>query len=79
MESWNFCRPVIADSHHFDEEQYPDQDPIRIRFGVKTRIRIRIKVMRIRKPDFFYFLENRLDIWLTFTNMENVAGIRCLQ
>jgi hypothetical protein len=21
MEFWRFCRPMIADSHHFDEEQ----------------------------------------------------------
>jgi hypothetical protein len=25
IESWGFCRPVIADSHPFDEEQ--DSDP----------------------------------------------------
>jgi hypothetical protein len=26
MESWRVCRPVGADSHHFDEED-PDPDP----------------------------------------------------
>ncbi len=24
MESWRVCRPVVADSHRFDEEQDPD-------------------------------------------------------
>jgi hypothetical protein len=24
-----FCRPVVADSHHFDEEQVPDPEPHR--------------------------------------------------
>jgi hypothetical protein len=24
MEPWRVCRPVVADSHHFDEEQDPD-------------------------------------------------------
>jgi hypothetical protein len=27
MEPWRLCRPVVADSHHFDEEQDPDLDP----------------------------------------------------
>jgi hypothetical protein len=27
IEPWRFCRPVLADSHHFDEEQDPDLDP----------------------------------------------------
>jgi hypothetical protein len=24
MEAWRICRPVVADSHHFYEEQDPD-------------------------------------------------------
>jgi hypothetical protein len=24
MEPWRVCRPKVADSHHFDEEQDPD-------------------------------------------------------
>jgi|688.fasta_scaffold230271_2 hypothetical protein len=56
MESWSFCRPVIADSQYFDEEQYSDPhktekldpDPI--------------NVMRIRNPDFLYFVQNRFKI-----------------
>jgi hypothetical protein len=27
MEPWRVCRTVVADSHHFDEEQDPDPDP----------------------------------------------------
>jgi hypothetical protein len=49
------CRPMNADSHHFDEEQDPDimKSQVRIRIKVKRdiRIRIRIKMMRIRNPD----------------------------
>jgi hypothetical protein len=26
MEPWRVFRPVISDSHHFDEEQDPDPD-----------------------------------------------------
>jgi hypothetical protein len=25
-EPWRACRPVVADLHHFDEEQDPDPD-----------------------------------------------------
>jgi hypothetical protein len=25
-ETWKACRPVVADSHHLDEEQDPDTD-----------------------------------------------------
>jgi hypothetical protein len=39
-EPWRFCRTVVVNSHHFDEEQdpYPYQvkDWIRIRIKVKT-------------------------------------------
>ncbi len=27
MEPLSVCRQVVADSHHFDEEQNPDADP----------------------------------------------------
>jgi hypothetical protein len=27
MEPWRFCRPIVADSHRFDEVQDPDPDP----------------------------------------------------
>jgi hypothetical protein len=40
--------PVVADSHHFDEDPYPDlhqsKSRIRIRIKVKSWIRIRTKV-----------------------------------
>jgi hypothetical protein len=26
MKPWRVCRPMVADSHHFDEEQVPDLD-----------------------------------------------------
>jgi hypothetical protein len=26
MEPWRLCRPVVADSHHFVEEQDPGPD-----------------------------------------------------
>jgi hypothetical protein len=43
MEPWRVCRPVIADSDHYDEEQDPDRNE------VNSGIRIRIKVInRIR-------------------------------
>ncbi len=28
MEPWRFCRPVVVDSHHFDEDQDPDPHEI---------------------------------------------------
>jgi hypothetical protein len=55
LEAWRLkmgpqrlCRSVVADLHHFDEEQ----NRIRIRIKVKSRIRIRINVMRIHNPVF---------------------------
>jgi hypothetical protein len=27
MEPWRVCRPLVADSHHFDEEQDLDLNP----------------------------------------------------
>jgi hypothetical protein len=27
MEMWRVCRPMVADSHHFDEEQDADPEP----------------------------------------------------
>ncbi len=27
MEPWRVCRPVVADSHHFYEDQDPDPGP----------------------------------------------------
>jgi hypothetical protein len=27
MEPWKVRRPLVGDSRHFDEEQYPDPDP----------------------------------------------------
>jgi hypothetical protein len=36
IESWQVCRPVVANSHFFDEEQCP--------LKVKSRIRIRINM-----------------------------------
>jgi hypothetical protein len=44
MEPWIFCRPVIADSHHFDEELDPD-----LHLSEKVYLHPH-KVMRIRNP-----------------------------
>jgi hypothetical protein len=53
MESRRVCGPMIAGCNHFDE------DKIRIRIKVKSRILIRSKVMRIRNPDgMLTFLKN---------------------
>jgi hypothetical protein len=46
METWRAFRPMVADSHHLDEKRDLDPD----RMEVKSWIRIRIKVMRIRNP-----------------------------
>ncbi len=46
MKPWRLCRPVVTNSHNFDEEQDPKPD----RIEVKSWIRFRIKVMRIRNP-----------------------------
>ncbi len=58
METWRVCRPEVADSHNFDEEQDPIRIKmkswIRIRIKMKSWIRIRIKVkswIRIRISD----------------------------
>jgi hypothetical protein len=42
MEPWRVSRPVVADLHHFDEEQDPDPD----RINVNSRILIHIKAKR---------------------------------
>jgi hypothetical protein len=46
--------PVVADSHHFDEEQVQDpllsESRIRIHIKVKILIRICITAMRIHSP-----------------------------
>jgi hypothetical protein len=44
MEPGRVCRPVVADSHHSDEEQNSDPYPIRIK--VKSRLRIRLERRR---------------------------------
>jgi hypothetical protein len=49
MEPWRDFRPVVADSHHFDEEQDLDPGTYGIRIPVKSWIRISIEVMWIRK------------------------------
>jgi hypothetical protein len=63
---WRVTRPVVADSHHFDEDPDPHQggksnpdpqqseklDTYRMRIKMKTGIRNRINVMRIHKTDF---------------------------
>jgi hypothetical protein len=61
MEAWRGYRPVVADSHHLDEEQDPDPYPIEVKSWIWVRIcikmkkwtRIRIKVMRIRNPGIY--------------------------
>ncbi len=37
IEPWRVCMPLVADSHHFGDEQYLDS---RIRIKVKSRIRM---------------------------------------
>jgi hypothetical protein len=54
LEPWRVCRPVVADSHHLDEEQDTDSEMrswIRIRNIVKRGIRIRIRIEVKRDPD----------------------------
>ncbi len=46
MKPWRVHIPVVADSHHFDEEQ--DLDPHSVKSWI--RIRIPIKVKQIRNP-----------------------------
>ncbi len=40
IEPWRVCMPLVADSHQFDDEQYPDS---RILIKVKSRIRTKGK------------------------------------
>jgi hypothetical protein len=47
MEPWRVFRKLVADSHHFDEEQDPDSDPDPHGIYCWTRIQISIQVMRI--------------------------------
>ncbi len=53
-EDERVCRPIVADSHHIDEEPDPDlvKSRIYIRFSinVKREIGIHIKMMVIRNP-----------------------------
>ncbi len=42
MEPWRICRPAVADSHHFDEEQDPDPQNL-----------IRIRIIRIRNTALY--------------------------
>jgi hypothetical protein len=44
MEPWRVCRTVVADSHHFDEEQYPARILIRGKSWIRIRIRIPIRI-----------------------------------
>jgi hypothetical protein len=50
-------RPVVTDSHHCDEGQ--EQNPIK----VKSWIRIRIKVMRIRNPGDNKEIQGKLELY----------------
>ncbi len=45
MEKWRVCRPVVTDSHHFDEEQDPDPH-----FKWKVG-RIPIRIKKKKDPD----------------------------
>jgi hypothetical protein len=53
-------RPLVADSHHIDEELDPDPFPLlskkldRICIKVKSWIRIHIYMMLIRNPAYEY-------------------------
>jgi hypothetical protein len=51
-EPWRVCRPVVADLHHFDEENVPFPHLSRTGSSIEVQrwIRIRMKVMRIRNP-----------------------------
>jgi hypothetical protein len=59
MEPWRVCRPVIANSHHFDESRIriiiKVKSQIRVGIKMKIEIRIRIKVMRVRNPAWCLF------------------------
>ena len=36
MEAWRICRPVVVDSHHFDEELDPDPPKVGFRIRIIT-------------------------------------------
>ncbi len=52
MEPWMVCRPVVADSHHFDEAQDPDPHKCeKLDPHLSEKLDPgRIKLMRIRNP-----------------------------
>ncbi len=46
MEPWNFCRPVVTDSHHLHVYQEQDSDPDPDPCQRESRIWIHIEVKR---------------------------------
>jgi hypothetical protein len=59
MEPWKVCIPVVANSHHLDEEQDPTDprlseksDPDSHEREKWIRVRIRIEVKRIQNPGY---------------------------
>jgi hypothetical protein len=62
MEPWRVCRTVVADSHHFDEEEDPNPEPHSSKKLVPDPLRI--SFMRIRNPVFLYI--KNLGYSLTF-------------
>jgi hypothetical protein len=57
MESSMVCRPVVADSHNFDKEQYPTASKWKVGSGSATKWKegsgSKIKVMRICNTAFY--------------------------
>jgi hypothetical protein len=61
MEPWKFFRPVVADSHHFDEEQIRIWIRIKVKSWIRVHIevkswigiKVRIKAMRIRNLEYY--------------------------
>jgi hypothetical protein len=57
MEHWRVCSPLVADSHHLDEDLSPDLDPHQSEKPDQNadpqhwiRYRYRPSVLRIRDP-----------------------------
>jgi hypothetical protein len=84
MEPWRVYRPVVADSHHLDEEQDPDPHN-----KVRSWIRIRSKVMRIRnlvndadncnfQDTSVFKLESLFFSYSLLTFVPSLAGPNCI-
>jgi hypothetical protein len=80
IEPWRVCRLVVADLHHFDEEQDPDpgqnQSLIWIRLKVKTGIRIHINVLRMHNSENLCERKGKKNqhVWSKFTPSKITPG-----